>query len=248
MEGANELHRVDALPVEVAGIEVEPKLLAAADRLERPLGRDRVERDFRRVHLERKPHAALREHVEDRVPAIGELLEPGTEHRFGHGREGIEEMPDARAGEPVDHRHAELLGGAGGALHLLGGPFVHAGRIAVAPHVRWQDRLVPFVDAVADGLAHEVVGNGMHGKVMPLEGVALGGAVAALFEGTRHVEVVAPAGEFEAAVAKLTGLAGQVFQWHVGPLTGEQGDGTRHGGLLHEQSEQSDGERKVTGG
>jgi hypothetical protein len=44
-----------------------------------------------------------------------------------------------------------------------------------------------------------------------------------------HVEVIAPAGEFEAAIAKFAGLAGQVFQREIGPLTGKQGDRTRHG-------------------
>ena len=96
------------------------------------------------MHFEREPHAALAEHVEDRVPALGELLEAVVDHRLGHRRERIEQVPDARAGEAVDDADAELLGGAGRVLHVLGRAAIDAGRIAVAPHVRRQDRLVPL--------------------------------------------------------------------------------------------------------
>ena len=91
---------------------------------------------------------------------------------------------------------------------------------------------MPLIDAVTDGLPHQVVGNGVHGEVVLLECVAFCSAVAALLEGAGHVEMVAPAGEFEAGVAKLASLAGQVFQRKVGPLAGEQRDRTGHGGAL----------------
>jgi hypothetical protein len=35
------------------------------------------------VHLERKPHTALGEHVEDRIPPLGELSEAGVEPSVG---------------------------------------------------------------------------------------------------------------------------------------------------------------------
>ena len=66
-------------------------------------------------------------------------------------------MPDARAGEAVDDCHAQLLRRAGRVLHLLDGPGVDAGRIAVAPDVRRQNRLVPLVDRVQHGLADQVI-------------------------------------------------------------------------------------------
>ena len=95
VERADELHGVDALPVEVAGVEVEAELLAAAERVERPLGGDDVEGDLGGMHLQREPHAALGEHVEDRIPALGELREAGVDHRLGHRRERVEQVPDA---------------------------------------------------------------------------------------------------------------------------------------------------------
>ena len=58
--------------------------------------------------------------------------------------------------------------------------------------------------------------------------VSLGGAVAALLQRPGDVEVVAPAGELQALVAKLASLTGQIFQRQVCPLAGEQRDGTGH--------------------
>jgi hypothetical protein len=46
---------------------------------------EHVEGDLRRVHLEREAHPDLFEGVEDRVPALGEVVEPGVDHRVGHG-------------------------------------------------------------------------------------------------------------------------------------------------------------------
>ena len=44
---ANELDRIDPLPQQMAGIEVEAELLAAIERLQRPLGRVDSRRRFR---------------------------------------------------------------------------------------------------------------------------------------------------------------------------------------------------------
>ena len=214
--------------MQMARVEVEAKLLATTEGVEGPLRRDRVEGDLGGMHLQREPYAALRKHVEDRVPAVRKLLEAGVEHRVGHRRKRIEQMPDRRAGEAVHHRHAQLLGRPGGSLDFLGGPLVDAGRIAVAPHMRRQDRLMSLVDAVADRLADEVAGDGVDREVIPFERVAFGRAVAALLEGAGDIEVITPAGQFQALVAKLAGLAGEIFQRHIGPLAGEQRDGTRH--------------------
>ena len=89
-ELADELDRIDALPQQMARVEVEAELLAVAERVERPSGGDDVERDLGRMHFEREPHAALAEHVEDRIPALGELLEAFVDHRLGHRRERIQ--------------------------------------------------------------------------------------------------------------------------------------------------------------
>ena len=62
--------------------------------------------------------------------------------------------------KPVTVFTPKLGGGPRGVLHLPRGALAHAFRIAVAPDVRRQDRLVALVDQVADGLADQVVADG----------------------------------------------------------------------------------------
>ena len=53
------------------------------------------------------------------------------------------------------------------------------------------------------------------------------------------VEVVSPAGEFESVVAHFFCERGEFFEGEVGPLAGEEGDGTRHdvGGVFEVKNE-----------
>jgi hypothetical protein len=139
-------------------------------------------------------------------------------------------MPDRGAGEAVDDTDAEFLGGPGRPLHLLGRAAIDAIRVAVAPHMRRQDRLVALVDSVADRLADEMRRDGMHREVVALELVALLGAVRGFFERPGGIEVVAPAGQLEPLVAKLARFPGEVIEGQIGPLAGEQRDRSRHGG------------------
>ena len=98
--------------------------------------------------------------------------------------------------------------------------------------MRRQDRLVPLVDPIADGLSDQMVRDRVDRKLVPFERIPLRGTVAALVEGPRDVEVVAPAGQFEPLIAKLTRLAGEILERQVGPLAGEQRDGAGHEGSL----------------
>src|SRR5688572_2674878 len=112
-ELVDELGRIDELPDQVGRVEVEAELLAAADGLDRPGGGVEVVGDLGRVHLEREAHTVLAELVEDRVPAVGELLEAGVDHGRLLWREREPEVPDRRAGEAGHDVDAEVPGGAG---------------------------------------------------------------------------------------------------------------------------------------
>ena len=202
-ECADELDRIDPLPDQVARVEVEAELLAVVQRLQRPLGRVQIEGDLRRMHLQGELHAALAEHVEDRVEPLGQQLEAVVDHLRRDRREGIQQGPDARAGEAVDHADAQLLRGPGGVDHVLGGPGVDLGRVAVAPNVRRQDRLVPRVDVVQHRLADQVVADGEHLQVVLFQQFAFLGAVVVLVEGLIDLEVVAPAGQFRARRSRI---------------------------------------------
>ena len=72
--------RVEELVREMGRIEIDPERGTAVDRLERLAGRDEVVSDLGRVHLEPEPHPLLLEDVEDRPPALREVLIPTLNH------------------------------------------------------------------------------------------------------------------------------------------------------------------------
>src|SRR5690349_20890758 len=67
---------------------------------------------------------------------------------------------------------------------------------------------------------------------MGVEQRLLAGDVAGIVERGAHVEVVAPARELEAVVAHALRERRELGERQVGPLAGEEGHWTRHGGIL----------------
>ncbi|MCU1541367.1 MAG: hypothetical protein JWM01_2314 [Arthrobacter sp.] len=176
--------------------------------------------------------AALVEDVQDRVPAVGEVLVAGVDHCLRHGREHRDVLPDGGAGEPDDGVHAEGLGEPCGVLHFLGGPLPDAFGVAVTPDARPDDGLVAEVDRViAHGLAFEVVGDGPDLEVVLVQHGELGLDVAG-FVPAPGVQVVAGDGDFQAVIAPAGGEFRDFLEGQVGPLAGEQGVGAGHIRLL----------------
>jgi len=228
-EGVDELYRVEELVHEVAGVEVEAERLVIVQRLERPLSGVDVVGDLRRVAFQGEAHALAGEHVEDRLPAGGELLKAAINHGIGRGREEVEQVPDRAAGEAVNHVDAEQLGGAGRVLHFLGAALAHAFGIAVAPQARREDGLVPLVNQrVGDALANQVRADGEALQPVLLQDVPTALGVAVLRQRLVYLEVIAPAGKFQPVIAKAGGLLGHDFQGQIGPLAGEDGDWPSH--------------------
>ena len=220
-EVPDEPHVVHALVAEVAGVVVEAESLAVAQGIQRPLGRGDVEGDFRGMHLQPVLHAHLVEHVQDGVPARREVIEPGVDGRRVHGRKRVEQVPDRRTGESVDHAEAHVGGRPGGQFHLFGRALPHAFRVPVAPDVGRENRFVTGIDQVADGLAGEVVADGEDLQAVLVEQrvavLAVGLALGAL----PHVEVISPAGQFETVEPPARRLPGEGVQREVRPLAGE---------------------------
>src|SRR3954451_22394508 len=135
-------------------------------------------------------------------------------------------MPDRRAGEAGDDLNPELRRRAGGVLHPLGRALPDALGIAVAPHLGREDALVALVDRIADRLAHQVVADGVALESVALEELAPRGGVGWLRDRAIDVEVVAPARQLQAVETPLRDLGGQLLERNVGPLAGEQRDGS----------------------
>ncbi len=174
-------------------------------------------------------HALAVEDVEDRVPAVREVLVAGVDQVLGRRREHRDVLPDRRAGEPDHHVDAEPAGGAGGHLHLLRGALAHALGVAVAPDPVGQDAAVALVDrVVAHRLALEVVADREHLQVVLLQHLQLRRDVGVVLDRGPRVEVVTPARELEAVVAPPRGQPAHLLERQVGPLAGEQGDRAWH--------------------
>jgi hypothetical protein len=109
-ELVEELHVIDALVAEVAGVVVEAEGGMVVDGLEGALGAGDVEGDLGGVHFERVADAELLIFVEDGGEALGEVGVTGVDLAGKVRREGIDEVPDAAAGEAVDDADAETLG------------------------------------------------------------------------------------------------------------------------------------------
>ena len=178
-ELAGERRRIEELRDEVARVEVDAEALAAVDRGQRLARGHEVVGDLRRVDLQREAHALGVEDVDDRPPALGEVLVAALHLRPVVGRERVQLVPDRRAGEAGDDRHAERRRGARGVLHALGGARAHALGIAVAPHLGRQDALVARVDRVAHRLADEVVADRPAPQAVALQQLAPAGRVLA---------------------------------------------------------------------
>jgi hypothetical protein len=124
------------------------------------------------MDLEGVAHALGVEDVDDLRPALGEVLVAALDLREVVRGEGVEQVPDGRAGEAGHGLDAELGRGARGVLDALGGPTADALRLAVAPDLGRQVRLVARVDAVTDRLAGEVTADRPAAQPMLLEPVA----------------------------------------------------------------------------
>ena len=216
---------VHPLPDEVAGIEIEAELRPVVERFQGALGRVEVEGDLRGVDLQGEANAMLAEFVHDGIPTLGEEPIPVGDHlRFGRG-ERVDQVPDRRAGKPVDDLHAEVLGGLGTGHHLPDAPLTDllrligqlvGGKAVAAGIVRVQHQL-----------ALQMHGDGPHVESMLRQDGPLPGAVGRI-GGLLDIEVVTPTGQLEAFVAPAGGLLGQRGQWGVGPLAGKESHGSSH--------------------
>ncbi len=99
--------RVEELVDEVARVEVDAEARAAVDRRPACGGGHEVVGDLGRVDLEREAHALGVEDVDDRPPALGELLVAAVDRGEVVRRERVEQVPDRRAGEAGHLRDAE---------------------------------------------------------------------------------------------------------------------------------------------
>src|SRR5262245_31819743 len=104
-----ELDRVHALPVQMARVEEEAKLLPAVQLVQGHLGAVEIEGDLAWVNLKSEAHAAVAAGIEDRVPAAGKVFEGIGDLSNRWSRPAGHIRPYRRAGEPGHDACAHLL-------------------------------------------------------------------------------------------------------------------------------------------
>ena len=189
-------------------------------------GRPVVVGDLAGVDLVREADADLVEDVEDRVPAVGEVLVARLDHRGGHRREHRHRVPDRRAGE-ADHRvdaeqrprpaRCSSSPRRPPGVRPRGRPRPRCGRAGwPCAARRWGGRRRPgrrggWRWSTPSGRACRA------GARFALD-------VGRVGERLVDLEVVAPAGDLEPVVAPFGGQPAHLLERQVGPLAGEQRD------------------------
>jgi hypothetical protein len=110
-------------------------------------------------------------------------------------------MPDRAAGKTVDDFNAELLCGLRGIDNTFGRPLANTLGVAVTPDVLRQNRLVTFIDIIADGLAYKMRRDCKDLQTVVYKKLTLGLAITIITKSLIDFEVVAPAGQFKPIIA-----------------------------------------------
>jgi hypothetical protein len=87
---------------------------------------------------------------------------------------------------------------------------------------------VALVDAVADGLADQMVADRVTFQAVALEDIPAILTVIVIFECLDHVEMVAPTGDFDAVVSEGFRFLANGLEIQIGPLAGEKCDWSTH--------------------
>ncbi len=136
--------------------------------------------------------------------------------------------PQGRTAATGDDADSEFFGRPHRGQHFLGGPLLDPERLAIAPDVLRQQRLVPGVDRIAHRLADPVIAQHRRRQVGTVEQFELLGAVVGLAEGALDLEMVAPATQLDALVAPFADLAHKVVERQIRPGPRKQDHGSGH--------------------
>ena len=121
---------VELLQQEVRRVVVDAAARMVVHALEEHLEGDAVEQVLARMQLEADAAAGLVEGVEDRPPALGELVEGGLDQARRALRPGVQVGPGQRAGKADVRLQPEVLRRLGRPQHLLHRPVLALLRIA----------------------------------------------------------------------------------------------------------------------
>src|SRR5262245_59987743 len=180
------------------------------------------------MHLEPKLDRLFAEHIENGIPPFGKFAKTGLDRLRRSGWKVVNHVPYGRSGKSV---HNNIVAGrlrqssrrTSRLFHLFTRPLPYSLRLAIAPNVRGQYPLMPFVDhRVTYRLPREMIRNRPTTQVILLECVELFLAVVLLVDGSSNLKMVSPAGQLEPVITPLARLLRHFLQRQIGPLPGKE--------------------------
>lgn len=228
-ELADEFGWVHALPLQVAGVEVEAETRMMADGLQGPLGAPEVKGDFRGMDFQGKIDPLSIEFLQNRRPDFGEFSVAVINHLVRYCGETVEHVPNRRTSEAIDDLDAKVLGCLGGGFHGGNAPGAFRFGIIVTVCGQGAEAVGAFVViGIESELTSQVVADGPAIQAMLGKQLAFLFTIVGVLGRLEDIKVVAPATKLQAIVADGLHAGGEFFQGIIGPLASENGDGTVH--------------------
>ena len=197
------------------------------NRLQSSAGCFDVEGNLGRVYLQGIFYPHLLVCIQNRNPAFSEIIVAGLNHLLRNGRERIVKVPDGASGETVDNIQTKHFGNFSGLDDVCGSPLTDAFRVTIAPDLIRKHSSVADVGVVADRLTNKMCRDGEELQIVFFQqgqfGIAIGLICLVDFD------MVAPTGKFKSVVTKGHRLFANVLKCQIGPLAGEEGNGSFHG-------------------
>ena len=231
-EVIKEPHIVNTLIRQMTRVIIEPKTRVIIQCLQRLLARDKIKRDFRRMHLERKLDATSLELIQNRKKTRCKLLVAIVNHMRRHCRERVEQMPDGTARESIDDINAQRLGGTSGHLHILRGTLTHALGITVTPHLGSDKSAMTLINPVTNRLTNKMIANGKNLQPKTVETRTPLLDIIRIRRRRHDIKVIAPAARLHAVITKLDKLLAQNIKRKVSPLTRKNRNRSIHNNTL----------------
>ena len=210
--------RLDALPQQVARVEVQAELQPVRKLLKQALRRIVVKGYLARMYLQRELHVVLLELVEYRRPQLYYLVAAVLYHLLRGLREGVQVAPDRGARESGDYLDAHLVGDDRRLLHRLNAPLPYCLRLV--GQGRGRKVVQPRVRRVAYALPDDVSRQRLADEPVLLKLLLHPGDVALVRQRTVEIQIVAPAGDLQAVIAHAPGKLAQLVERKVCPLAG----------------------------
>ena len=209
--------RRNALPDQMAGVEVQTKLRSVRKLLEQPLGRIVIKCDLTRMDLKRKYTIVLHKFIQDRTPQIIDLLESVFDHLFRCLREGVQIFPNRRSHKTSEDLHPKFFRNCRCLFHSADSPCTDL--VLLSCQFRRCEIIKSRIIIVAHTLTDHMGGDRLALKVVFFQRILDLLNIGIIFIRPVNIEMVAPAGDLQPVISHLLSSRADLFKRHICPLS-----------------------------